>query len=262
MLRPVTCLALLTLFASPAAAQVALPVSTPTESASTAAGGPPPVIPSVGSLFRAVGGDFRRLPSRNSAVVLGVAGGLSLGAYHDDVRITRTLAGSQTLDAVFGPGAAIGATLTQVGGALTTYVLGRATRHPRVAVIGAELVRAQLMNGVLTLGIKVSVGRRRPDGGRLSFPSGHTSSSSATAAVLQRRLGWKVGLPAYGLAAFVAGSRLQENKHFMSDVVFGAGIGIVSGRSVTVGRGTATFAAAPFAVARGAGVGFTWVGRQ
>lgn len=260
MLRLATRLVLSVLFASPAAAQVAVPTATLSETAACAPGSP--TASSFGSLFRTVGGDFRRLPSRDTAIILGVAGGLSLGAHHNDVPFTRTLTGSRALDAVFEPGAPIGDGLTQAGGALAIYVLGRATRRPRVSAIGAELVRAQVMNSVLTLGIKVSVGRRRPDGTRFSLPSGHTSSTFATAAVLQRRFGWKAALPAYGLAALVAGSRLQENKHFLSDVIFGAGIGIVSGRAVTVGSGTATFAAAPFAVAGGAGVGFTWVGRQ
>ena len=55
--------------------------------------------------------------------------------------------------------------------------------------------------------------------------------------------GWKAGVPGYALATYVAGSRLSENAHFLSDVLFGAGIGIVSGRTVTVGR------AHPFVIA-------------
>ena len=58
----------------------------------------------------------------------------------------------------------------------------------------------------------------------------------ATATVLQRDLGWKVGVPAYGLATYVAASRIQDKRHFLSDVTFGAAIGIVAGRSVTIGQ--------------------------
>lgn len=147
----------------------------------------------------------------------------------------------------------------QVGTALGIYVVGRSIRSRRVSLLGADLIRSQVMNAALTQGIKLAVGRRRPDGARFSFPSGHTSSSVATATVLQRHLGWRVGLPAYGLAAFVGGSRLQENKHYLSDVIFGAAIGLVSGRTATIGRGKAVFAVSPFATAGGAGIGFSLV---
>jgi len=85
-----------------------------------------------------------------------------------------------------------------------------------------------IVNTVLTQGIKLSVGRERPDGGRFSFPSGHTSSTFATAAVLHGYFGWRVGIPAYGFATLIGGSRLQENRHYPSDVIFGAAIGLVA----------------------------------
>jgi hypothetical protein len=40
-----------------------------------------------------------------------------------------------------------------------------------------------------------------------------------------------VGVPAFALAAYLSGSRLQS-LHYLSDVVFGAAIGIASGLSV------------------------------
>jgi membrane-associated phospholipid phosphatase len=54
---------------------------------------------------------------------------------------------------------------------------------------------------------------------------------------------------------FVGGSRLQENRHYLSDVLFGAAIGIVSGRTATIGRGGATLSLSPV-LAPGT-VGFT-----
>ena len=80
--------------------------------------------------------------------------------------------------------------------------------------------------------------------------------------MLQRHFGWKVGVPAYAFASYVAGSRLQENRHYASDVMVGAALGIVSGRAVTVGRGRATFAVSPFAAHGGGGIGFSLVGAQ
>jgi membrane-associated phospholipid phosphatase len=219
-------------------------------------------LPTFASLFRDLGDDFRRLPSRESAVLLGVGGALSLAVRHEDANVTRRAAASQALDTAFEPGAVLGGGLVQFGAAFATFTLGRVQNSVRVSALGADLVRAQIVDAALTQGLKVAVGRERPDGGRYSFPSGHASSTFATATVLQRHFGWKVGLPAYGLAAYVAGSRLQENKHFMSDVIFGAAVGVVSGRAVSLGHGKTRFAMAPFAAAGGGGVGFTLLPSQ
>lgn len=260
--------ALLTICLLPAAA-VAQTVQEPPRivtlpSAADAAQGPPvglPTIPSFRKLFSELGHGFRRLPSRDSAIVLGVAGALSLGVHARDRAVTQRVALSAPLDRFFEIGDVAGGGV-QVGGAIATYLLGRAAHRTRVAALGADLVQAQIVNTVLTQGLKLSVGRQRPDGSRFSFPSGHTSSTFATASVLQRHFGWKVGVPAYALAGYVAGSRLQENKHFPSDVIFGAAVGIVSGRAVTVGRGRATFAVSPIATRGGGGIAFTRVGAR
>lgn len=242
---------------------LATPLPTRAATASPAAGSTVTTpLPSVASLFRDLGDDFRRLPSLEGALILGAAGSASFAIRGKDAAITRNWSASPALDGLFEPGATIGGAGVQFGGALATFALGRVTKSPRLAIVGADLVRAQIVGTMLTQGIKLSTGRQRPDGSRFSFPSGHTASSFTTAAVLQRHFGWKAGIPAYGLAAFVAGSRLQENKHYMSDVIFGAAVGIVSGRAVTVGRGRGAFSVAPIAARGGGGVGFTLIGSQ
>jgi len=67
--------------------------------------------------------------------------------------------------------------------------------------------------------------------GQGSFPSGHASASFATATVLQRKWGWRAGIPAYAVAGFIGVTRL-ENVHYLSDVTFGAALGIASGLAV------------------------------
>ena len=146
----------------------------------------------------------------------------------------------------------------QLAAALGTYAIGQFSGQNRVAAIGADLIQSQILAQTMTAAIKMSVGRTRPDGTQYSFPSGHSSVTFATATVLQRDLGWKVGIPAYGLATYVAASRIQDKRHFLSDVAFGAAIGIVAGRSVTVGRGDTRFAVAPSAVRGGGAISFTW----
>ena len=44
--------------------------------------------------------------------------------------------------------------------------------------------------------------------------------------------GWAGGAPAYLAAGLISLSRLEKNEHFLSDVLFEAGLGIASGRAV------------------------------
>ena len=272
--RPIAAVVVLLLSSSPLLAQTApvrpsaptLPRGVQTLDPFTPRGDRPAgesreVMPSFGSLFTDVGRDFRNLPSVESALILGIAGAAGAGVSGQDRRITRAAAGSSALDTMFEPGAVLGGGLVQVGGAFATFAIGHLAHSPRVATVGSELVRAQILTAAMTQGLKLSVGRTRPDGSRYSFPSGHSSATFATATVLQRNFGWKVGIPAYGFAAYIAGSRLQENRHYLSDVLFGAAIGVVAGRTVTIGHGNKRFALAPIVApgGGGGGLGVSWV---
>lgn len=92
--------------------------------------------------------------------------------------------------------------------------------------------------GVTTLGmtyaLKYIVKKERPDGSdNLSFPSMHTSLSFTGAAFIQRRYGWKWGIPAYAVASYVGWSRTYGKKHDWWDVAAGAAIGIGSAYAFT-----------------------------
>jgi membrane-associated phospholipid phosphatase len=220
------------------------------------------LMPSVGSIFTDTLTDFRRLPSLDSAVILGMGGLVASIGHPADVRVSNSMYASPSLKSALGSGQTVGAATTQLAGAFATYTIGRMTGSPKVATLGSDLVRAQFVSQTMTQVIKFSATRTRPDGTSLSFPSGHTSSAFATAAVVQRHFGWKAGIPAYAGAAFVGASRIQVKRHYLSDVAFGAAIGIVAGRTVTIGRGDARFAVAPMAAPGGGGVNFTWVGHK
>ena len=85
-------------------------------------------------------------------------------------------------------------------------------------------------NGATTILLKEMVRRERPNGlNHRSFPSGHVSHSFATATIFKELYGWKIGSPAYGLAIIVSMNRMQDNKHYFSDVVFGASLGTAFG---------------------------------
>jgi len=205
--------------------------------------------------------DVRRLVSTDSAVVLSI-GGLTAAIGHGaDRTLSDGMATSPSMKGLFAAGETLGGARMQTAGALASYAIGRVTGNETVARIGADLIRAQIVTQMMTGAVKTATGRTRPDGTQYSFPSGHAAATFATATVLQRNLGWKVGVPAYAVAGYVAASRIQVRRHFLSDVAFGAALGIVAGRTVTIGRGDRRFALAPTAVPGGAGVSMTWTGR-
>ncbi len=82
----------------------------------------------------------------------------------------------------------------------------------------------------LTYILKYSFNKPRPESAAdgHAFPSGHTSSAFSGASFIQRRYGWKYGVPAYALAVFVAYSRLEgeNDRHDVWDVLGGMLVGI------------------------------------
>jgi membrane-associated phospholipid phosphatase len=206
--------------------------------------------------------DFRRIPSWQNLAILTAGGiGATLGHTMDD-RVSDAMSKSTGLGGLLQTGEVAGGARTQFAAAVATYTLGRVIGSGKVSEIGADLIGAQIVTQSMTAAIKLSVGRTRPDGTQYSFPSGHASVTFATATVLQRHLGWKAGVPAYGLATYVAASRVHDKRHFLSDVTFGAALGIVAGRSVTVGTGDARFAISPAPTPGGGAVSFTWLGAK
>ncbi|MEO7192140.1 MAG: phosphatase PAP2 family protein [Vicinamibacterales bacterium] len=197
--------------------------------------GPPPTPKHTG--FRAtlknIGTDFLHLPSRTNLFWAGLGGGLALAVHPIDDNVNAHLVGKGSVHNFFLPGKYLGA-YALVGTTATIYAVGRIQDKQKVSHLGMDLIRALVVDEVLTQIIKRSVGRERPDGSdHKSFPSGHASSTFAFATALERHLRWKYAVPAYLLSSYVAMSRLHENRHFLSDVVSGAAVGIISGRTAT-----------------------------
>jgi membrane-associated phospholipid phosphatase len=143
---------------------------------------------------------------------------------------------------VFQAGNMIGSFVFQTGAGFATFAAAKAIGNQKAAIVGRDIVRAQVLSQVLVQGIKFTVRRERPDGSnRQSFPSGHSSSAFATATVLNRHYGWKIGVPAYALGSYVALARMSWNRHHATDVVMGAGMGIASARTVTMSVGKSRF---------------------
>jgi membrane-associated phospholipid phosphatase len=84
-----------------------------------------------------------------------------------------------------------------------------------------------------TATIKEFTHRPRPfsgGGSAKSFPSGHTSASFCAATLIERNFGIEAGIPAYAVAALCGYARVSAARHYPSDVMAGAAIGILSAR--------------------------------
>jgi membrane-associated phospholipid phosphatase len=134
----------------------------------------------------------------------------------------------------FGTSLEGGAAPAMVGAAVVVlFATGRAVDGPRYRAMTYDAMHAFLINAGYTTLLKEVIHRERPNGeDNLSFPSGHASNAFTLAAVAERHYGWKAGVPAYTLASLVAVSRLQRNKHYLSDVMAGATLGYIVGRTV------------------------------
>jgi membrane-associated phospholipid phosphatase len=113
------------------------------------------------------------------------------------------------------------------------FTAGRFAHGSRFRAMTYDMLDAAIVNFSYTEVLKVTVRRERPDGSdNKSFPSGHTSNAFALAAVAERHYGWKVGVPGYLLAGLVGASRVEQDRHWLSDVVAGATLGYIVGRTV------------------------------
>ncbi|WP_374000166.1 phosphatase PAP2 family protein [Bdellovibrio bacteriovorus] len=111
---------------------------------------------------------------------------------------------------------------------------------------GVRHGKAIALTSVSHITMATLVRRERPSKrNKLSFPSGHASSAFATASSLAYAYGYKAGIPAYAAASFVALSRVNENIHWLSDVVAGAALGIYWGRASALYPGKESYTILP-----------------
>jgi PAP2 superfamily protein len=223
---------------------------TPDQTTDAASEQKPPTPPHTGvrALFVGLKEDIKHLPSVENVYFAGVGGALA-GAVHPFDRSfnARLISHYDGVNDIFAPAKYYGGTPIQVGLSIGTYIFGRAMDQPKVSHLGMDLLRAQAMAEMMVEPLKFATRRTRPDGSNnQSFPSGHAAVTFAVVTVIERHLGWKKSLLGYGVATYVATSRLHDNVHYLSDVVFGAAVGTIAGRTVTQhGRGNWTFTPTP-----------------
>lgn len=158
-------------------------------------------------------------------------------------------------------GATVGGGTAMVPFVGALFVAGRFAPHGRFRAATYDFAQAAIVSSAYTGLLKYGVRRERPDGSdTLSFPSGHTSTAFSLAAVADRHYGWKIGVPAYVLASGIGLSRIQSNRHHLSDVLAGATLGLIVGRTVTRVDGEPSarkrlVSVGPATDARGQGIG-------
>ncbi|HEY6071157.1 MAG TPA: phosphatase PAP2 family protein, partial [Chthoniobacterales bacterium] len=129
----------------------------------------------------------------------------------------------------------------------TFYIYGEVFKDPRAKATALDSIAATAIGpGIIVNATKYLVGRARPtDGkgaydfepfsGHDSFLSGHTTEAFTLASVITEHYDatW-VKVTAYGLAGTVGYARLNNNRHWPSDVLAGAAVGIFVGKTVSI----------------------------
>lgn len=121
--------------------------------------------------------------------------------------------------------------ITYVG---VNYWLAKRNDDP-VALKRAEVMaRASLYASGLTMMGKLSINEQRPGfpGETDSFPSGHASGAFSFASVVAAEHGWGWGSAAYAMAGFISVSRINDDFHYLHDVLAGITIGASFGWGV------------------------------
>lgn len=211
-----------------------------------------------GRFLRDVGSDYRNYLRWETAEWLAVGGVAALAIHGADDAIREELGEEQeVVPFALEGGAEYGNLSGQVPFAIAWWAVGHWKHNARATAAGRDMLRAQISALSWTYVFKFAADRTRPNGDPRSFPSGHASAAFATASVLQQHYGWKLGVPMYAASVYTAVSRITVNKHWASDVTFGAIIGITAGRTVTLRLRNTRLAMVPQRVPGGGAILFT-----
>lgn len=162
--------------------------------------------------------------------------GTSLAFLPVDHSISNHLKGNMTFSTSFDD--AVGTVFSPytVGGAsLLAFLVATQTRDGKFLLATESLCESFGITMALTLGAKYAIGRTRPNGANYGMPSAHTAALFSTAMVLTRNYGLAAGIPAYAVASLTAFSRIDNQSHYLTDVLIGAVLGSA------VGYGTTSF---------------------
>ena len=117
-----------------------------------------------------------------------------------------------------------------VAGSLMLGCAGIKARHSfrdRVFIVATSYAALAVLTNIP----KLCIDEKRPEfSGHNSFPSGHTATVFMGAELVRIEYGGWYGAGAYAVAAGVGFMRMYNGRHWLHDVVAGAGVGILSAR--------------------------------
>lgn len=117
-----------------------------------------------------------------------------------------------------------------IGMVYALHAMGRKGEHKLLKATSLALQSEVLMIAMVRP-LKYFTHETRPDGGAHSFPSGHTAQAFMAATFLHKEYGYKskwYSIAGYTMATAVGTCRMLGNKHWASDVLVGAGVGVLS----------------------------------
>ncbi len=178
--------------------------------------------------------NFGGLFARDNALPAAIGFGATAAVSPMDDDIARYFLRRERFAPAAKAGGALGNTLFLLAGEGALFVIGQTRDEPKLREISYNIGQALVMESIILYPLKIVTDRERPNReDSYSFPSGHATSAFAVAAILDHYYGPKVAIPVYATGAFVAFARIEQNKHYLSDVVAGATIGWLIGKTVT-----------------------------
>jgi len=179
-----------------------------------------------------------------ASLVLGATGGLFL--LDDEIRDFVQDERSSTTDDVASVFETFGNGGYAFPGLVAYYIFGHFAKNEKAKRTALLAVESFAVTGLFNFALKFSTGRTRPGSAQNSrewngfstsdnsFASGHTSSAFAIATVMASEYKNNPWVPpvAYGLATLTGLSRLNDNKHWASDVFFGGALGYFISKTI------------------------------
>lgn len=195
---------------------------------------------------------LKEIPQEKTWAYLGISGASVLAVMSNDLPLQRSmqLRDSRFKNTLNDLSEAYGNPIYMGSLSLGTYLLSTALDKPDLQDLSSTALQAMAFSGSTVMGLKLLFHRWRPeeqleldpyqfDGpslnqDQLSFPSGHSVIAFSFAASVSAHFEdkWYVAIPLYGLASLTAWQRVYDFKHWPSDVLGGAILGVLIGRQV------------------------------
>ena len=182
-------------------------------------------------LFPAMGQTTKQLVSIRSLEILGVGSAaiLSIANPNREKAYNVQLEAGIKNENLCDSGNFYGTGFVEIGLSLGGWGVGKIAHSEKWRAFGFEAGTSLAETTALAWILKTAVHRTRPDGGPYSFPSGHCATAFSIVPAAWKYGGWKAGIPAT-LAGVITGlGRMEDNRHYLSDCLAGATLGLLCG---------------------------------